>query len=89
MNELSNCAIITAFYRDKTYRTLPIDLGSQSNIQMIMDISENGSNHLQSLKIPLTNNKFIVLSKAQLNETILEIEIFGEKRPSPTNTDIA
>lgn len=75
MKELSNCAIITAYYRDKTYASLPIDLSTQSNIQFVMDISENGTNHLQSLKIPTSNNNFIVLSKAQLNETVIEIEI--------------
>jgi len=75
MKELSNCAIITAFYRDKTYTSLPIDLGTQSNIQFVMDISENGTNHLQSLKIPTSSTNFYIFSKAQLSETILQIEI--------------
>lgn len=86
MNELSNCATITAYYRDKVYKTLPIDLSSQSNIELIMNISENGSNLLQYLKLPVSSNKFIVLSKAQLIESILEIEIFPEKRQSNTDS---
>lgn len=87
MKELSNCAIITAYYRDKIYKSLPIDLSSQSNIQFVMDISENGSNHLQTIKIPVSPINFIVLSKSQLNETVLEIEIHPDTRqqPNPLN----
>ncbi len=82
MTELSNCAIIKAYYREKTFTSIPIDLSSQANIQFVMDISENGSNHLQSMKIPLSNINFIVLSKAQLSETVLEIEIHPDTRQS-------
>lgn len=75
MKENSNRAFVTAYYRDKTYKSIAIDLNQQANIQYIMDISENGTNHLQSMKIPLSTTHFIVLSKTQLAETVLEIEI--------------
>ena len=79
MEETSNNAIIKAFYRDKTYESLPINLSETSNIQMIMDLSENGTNHLQAFKLPLTNDKFMVFSRIQLDETLLEIEIIPKK----------
>jgi hypothetical protein len=86
MNELSNCAVITAIYRDRVYKSLPLDLAIHENIKTIMDISENGSNHLQSLKIPVSYTRFIVLSKAQLNETVLDIEIHPERKQSSNIT---
>lgn len=89
MKELSNCAIITAYYRDKIYKSIPIDLKTQVNIQFVMDISENGSNHLQTMKIALSNTSFIVLSKAQLNETVLEVEIHPEKKVPADNINYA
>ena len=75
---MEDYVIITVLYRDKEFKSMPIKLESNSEAaRVVMAISETGSNNLSALKLPLTGNSFVMISKAQLDESFLRVDIVG------------
>lgn len=77
-NKITKC-IIKAFYKNVEYVSNEITLvdGSEE-LNVINTLSNEGTNSLNQLKIPLSNNEFLIFSKKQLDETLFSIKIYDE-----------
>lgn len=84
-SEIKEYAIISVYYKDKYFKSLPIDLSVKDHLKMVTDIAQYGTNDFKMFKLPLTETRFVVLSKSQLDETVFDIEIINEL-PKKTKT---
>lgn len=76
MNQPNNFAIITLHFKDKKFTSIPLELAPNSdNIKLVMTICETGMNTFSMFKIPISETNFVVFSKDQLIETIVEVQI--------------
>jgi hypothetical protein len=72
--------VITLTYRDNVMESIPMELVDGSEVAKIAyTLSESGTAGLTMLKVPLTGTSFVILSKTQLDETIVKLDIFDEK----------
>lgn len=77
-------AVIVAYYKDKTYKSIPLELIDNSdNLKLVLTLSDIGTSQYTMMKLPTSMTSFIIISKEQLNETIFEVFIHDE------NPDIA
>lgn len=74
--EKNKFAVITAIYKDKKYTSIPLELVQDSdNMKLVMVLSESGTELTNIIKFPVSDKKFVVISKSQLYETLFEVEI--------------
>jgi Holliday junction resolvase len=71
-------AILYVTYKDKKYKSIKLDLEEEDNVQLIENISKNGTDSLLLLKFPTSAKKIIIISKKQLAESIIEIELLQQ-----------
>lgn len=78
-------AIIKIYHEKNVYESIPLQLeDSNPHTQLIKDISDLGTTHLKMLKIPTSDLSFVVISKEQLNNSVIEIVIVPEKTKKTT-----
>lgn len=78
-------AIIKIYHEKNVYQSIPLELEDNNpHTQLIKDISDLGTSHLKMLKIPTSDVSFVVISKEQLNNSVIEIEIVDEKKTKRT-----
>jgi len=69
-------AIIKINHGGNCYESIPLELlDNNPHTQLVKDISEKGTSHLKMLKIPVSLTSFVVVSKEQLNNSVIEIVI--------------
>lgn len=79
-------AIIKIYHGENCYESIPLELeDNHPHTQLVKDISEKGTSHLKMLKLPISLSSFIVVSKEQLNNSVIEIVII-EKEIKQTRT---
>lgn len=72
-------ATIKIYHENNVYESIPLELeDSHPHTQLVKDISEMGTSHLKMLKIPTSDTSFVVVSKEQLNNSVIEIVINTE-----------
>lgn len=85
--ETSKFAVITAYYKDKKFVSIPLGLTSDgANMKLILALSETGTSGKTMLKFPTSETSFVILSREQLDETLIEVEILDSVLKK--NTDI-
>ena len=73
-------AIIKIYHEKNEYTSIPLELeDSHAHTQLIKDISDLGTSHLKMLKIPTSELSFVVISREQLNNSVIEITIIPEE----------
>lgn len=80
-------AKIKAHYDKVIYESTWLELDDAENYDLILAISENGTSVLNALKLPLSDKKFILISREQLDCTILEIS-FSNRKTKSENDEI-
>jgi hypothetical protein len=68
---------IKIHYKDKIYESIEFNI-TEENVELnkiIYDISTLGTDHLQFIKLPISETEFIVFSRTQLNECIVQIKV--------------
>lgn len=76
MSNKTTYAIITILYNDKRHQSIPLDIDNDAdNRELVTLISEQGTTKLSMFKMPITDNKFIIFSREQLDNALFEIEI--------------
>jgi hypothetical protein len=77
--EQGRYAIITAIYKDKVYKSIPLELiANGETVKLIMGLSEIGTSNYQTIKFATSATKFVIFSREQLLETLFEIEVLDE-----------
>lgn len=84
-------AIISVHHANKEHISIPLLLeDGHQHTKLIRDISDNGTSHLKMLKFPTSEISFVVISKEQLNNSVVEIFILPdeeeEKKEKKTRT---
>jgi len=79
-------AKIIAYYNNHRFESMSLELEDDEIYDLILSISEHGTGGLNALKLPITDSKFILLSREQLDVTVLEIS-FANRRSKPKNMD--
>lgn len=82
MNKKNPFAIISAIYKGNKYTSIPLELKPNSeNIKLVLTLSESGTTTSTTIKFPISETKFMIFSKEQLDETLFEIEIIENEKP--------
>lgn len=77
---------LTVVYRDKDITSIPLLMTDNSEVaKIVMAISEQGTNALNMLKIPTSDTSFTILSKMQLNESVIRIDVLTPEQVKEFN----
>lgn len=68
-------AIISVIYNEMLFESIPLDLEDPLNSELVHKLSEEGTSDMKMLKFPTEEAKFVIISKEQLTNSIIEIEI--------------
>ena len=76
MSNKTQYAIIKVHFKGEVYKSIQLDITEdQENRELVTTIAEIGTDKLSMFKMPLTDTKFLVFSRKQLDECLFEIEI--------------
>lgn len=66
-------------YNNVEYTSIELILEDNSKqIEIFKELSEHGTNSLDSLKIPISNDECIIFSRIQLDESLIKLKIWDE-----------
>lgn len=69
-------ATITVHFKGNKFKSLPLDVTNDAeNRELVTTIADIGTDKLSMFKMPLTDVKFLVFSRKQLDECLFEIEV--------------
>ena len=68
-------AIISVIYNEMLFESIPLELNDPLNSELVHKLSEEGTSDMKMLKFPTEETKFVIISKEQLSNSIVEIEI--------------
>lgn len=78
--QASTWAIITAIYDKHEYVSCPIELvDGDDQTQIINDLATHGTNNCDVLKIPFSDEEFMIISRYQLDNTLIKVKIWDEQ----------
>lgn len=69
-------------YNNKIISSMWLDLTNTEIYNLVLEISENGTNLIESFKLVLSENKFVVISREQLDVSLIEVE-FSNRKTKP------
>lgn len=70
---------INVIFNNSTFQSMWLELSDDETHEIILQISEFGTSKLESLKVPITESRFIIISREQLDMSLLELE-FSNRR---------
>lgn len=76
--KMKTYAVITILYKNKKHKSILLDIeDDKTNIELVTLISETGTSKLAMFKLPISETKFMIFSREQLDECLFEIEIIS------------
>lgn len=81
---MNSYAIITVYHTSGVFTSLPMEMADgASETQLILKLSEEGTDGLNMLKFPTSEASFVIFSKSQLEESVVEIEVLDPEPVKP------
>ncbi len=80
-------AIIKLHYKEKVYESIPLDLNIKEYGETIYDLSTHGTNDRTILKFPTSETSEMIISKYQLDESLIEICLVEKKKTRSKKTE--
>lgn len=72
-------ARMNVIYNDKTFTSIWMELSDDEVFNVIHNISINGTSNMESLKVPLSETRFMVISREQLDNSLIDIELSNRR----------
>lgn len=81
-------ARIKVVYNKMNFYSMWLDLDEDENEIIIHTLSDQGTSGMKLLKIPVSDSKFIIISKEQLDNSLIVIELSNRRTAKKTDEEI-
>jgi len=82
---MNSYAIITVYHKSRIFTSLPMEMvDGATETQLVLKLSEEGTDGLNLLKFPTSDSSFMIFSKSQLVESVVEIQVLDPEPVKPT-----
>lgn len=70
-------------YNEQLYESMWLEMNNENHQELVYSISENGTTDLNALKIPISERSFIVISREQLDNSVICFNFSNKKTKTP------